>query len=624
MGYELVLAAIKPIAKEVYGMIIKLAKANKKSIAISEANIEEALSQHLKKVNTFSSEISFRELNKPKSLSSIYIPLDLSLNLLNEKGEPKESESEKNESQSASKVIESVFTKTNNNVILKGVPGAGKSTTLKYICQKLLTDEFFLNKQIKFPILIRLREDDVLNNQSIPIFEYILTVFGIIIESTVKLPSPSEEKIQLDNFKKLTALRILNEHSPLLVLDGIDEVSNEIVKDKIIKNINELSLSATNARFILTTRKGDDLFHIENTQSFELAPLNDSQISDFAAKWLTSSKAYKFINQLKASSVYDSAKRPLTLSHLCAIFEKEGKIPEQSRSIYRKIVNLLILEWNLENQINRLSKFSGFEPDRKKEFLENLSYELSVHFNKNQFSTTDLEKCYRNLYMKYNLPLFQMSEVLNEIQVHNGLITQIGYDKFEFAHKSFQEYLAAEHLVKLPKLPSNHYLLVIPSEMALAVTLSSEPTEYLSYFIEECLLKEKCDLNYLQSFFTRITIEKPDFIESTLLGLSLLKLQDKYCHFILNSLKANSSKENETNKISFQTMNHTFNLLSSFENVVRSIISLFDYFGIRDIGKDNEKTEVTFYRKIDLTLENDTYLMTNDFYNHFMPNNVIL
>jgi len=605
---------IKSLASGAFKVLQKMAKSNNISVKVKEENIEDALDQHLTKVNNFSSEISFRELNAPKSLLSVYVPLDLSLNSVFGKAQSHESESK-----IASIVIENVFKETSNNVVLIGAPGSGKTTTIKFICQKLLTDEHFLEGISDFPILIRLREDDILLNKAIPLFEYILNVFGVVVENVFKCVNPEDDKNKLDLFKRRTAIKLMNDYKPLIILDGLDEVSDEYVKNKLIKEINELSLNSKSCRFILTTRKGEDRFHLDNTQMFQVSPLNPDQIKIFANKWLGEKNYKDFLDQLYNSSVSDSAGRPLTLSHLCAIFEREGRIPEKSRSIYRKIVNLLILEWNLENQINRVSKFGGFDPDRKKEFLENLAYELSFILNKNQFNTSDLKTCYNNLSIKFGLPFSQMPEVINEIQVHNGLITQTAFDTYEFAHKSFQEYLAAEFLVRLPKLPTDCDLAKVPSEIALAVTLSSESTDYFIYFIEESLLKFHVDLSFLKSFFYRISIEKPEFKESISLSRTLLMLHSKICEEMINI-----SKEDFGELIpNLDLLNEIFDYLLQFDSVCASLISFSDLHVMSLVSKTTMYYKVRVLSKYGEVNFPKTLYITKKMYDRFynVPSN---
>lgn len=522
MKFNLLFEASKIIGKELFKELIKSAKNDNKVIKVSENNIESSLSRHFTKVNSFTKEISFKELNKPRSLFSIYIPLDLLLNLRDR--QLNDNATEPTGIKAASEVIEDIFTTSTNNIVIIGVPGAGKTTTLKYICQKLLTDENYLSQEIKYPLLVRFRESEILDNEAIPLFEYILNIYGIIVDNGPSNLTEEEKRKSLNYFKKNFVLKLLDSQYPLLLLDGIDEISDERVKSSVISNINDIALGAPNARFILTTRKGDDTFHINNSRQFELSELNDAQIFQFSKKWLGDITVNNFLTQLKESTVYDSGRRPLTLSHLCAIFEKEGKIPEKSKSIYKKVVNMLISEWNSENDIHNHSKFTNFAPDRKKDFLENIAFELSTNFRKYQFTTSDLQKCYLNICYKFDLLHHQMQNVIQEIQIQNGILIQTGYDKFEFSHKSFQEYLAAEYLVKLPKIPKFIQFSNNPYELAIAVSLSSEPSDYLEYLIDELFFLPDFNLRFLKGFFTRIELEKPDFNDSYLLGKSLLKL----------------------------------------------------------------------------------------------------
>ena len=47
-----------------------------------------------------------------------------------------------------------------------------------------------------------------------------------------------------------------------------------------------------------------------------------------------------------------------------------------------------------------------------------------------------------------------IASVIAELESHTGLFIQSGFDQFEFAHKSLQEFLTAEYLVKLPSIPT--------------------------------------------------------------------------------------------------------------------------------------------------------------------------
>ena len=71
-------------------------------------------------------------------------------------------------------------------------------------------------------------------------------------------------------------------------------------------------------------------------------------------------KADDFLYKVKHSPFADTSIKPLNLAHLCAIYNRIGNVPEQPKTIYRKVVNLLIEEWDEQRLIIRKTAFEGF------------------------------------------------------------------------------------------------------------------------------------------------------------------------------------------------------------------------------------------------------------------------
>ena len=101
---------------------------------------------------------------------------------------------------------------------------------------------------------------------------------------------------------------------------------------------------------------------------------------------------------------------------------------------------------------------------------------------------------------------------------------QAGYDVFEFPHKSIQEYLTAEFIVKLPTIPFQKKMLSFPSEFAISVAISSKPSLYLIQLMFDKFKNLPLTKGFLESFLDRISLEKPDFQPDPLLALSILYL----------------------------------------------------------------------------------------------------
>ncbi len=120
-------------------------------IELSHSSLENSLNTHLKTINNWSKNVSFNDINEAKSLLSIYIHLDFFLTPIKRRLENEEG---------IKVALEELFQRSENHIIVLGQPGAGKTTSMKYLCQKLMFDGDFDIADLNFPIFIRLRDFD--------------------------------------------------------------------------------------------------------------------------------------------------------------------------------------------------------------------------------------------------------------------------------------------------------------------------------------------------------------------------------------------------------------------------------------------------------------------------------
>lgn len=478
--------------------------------------IELALTQHTKEIINWSTEVKFNDLTHAKRTTQVFVNLEILLvpvkTIFDESEVPKRLSSR------------DIFTEVKSHLVILGQPGAGKSTLMKFICQSVLTDEDYYPGDINIPILIRLRDLNTKFSGRIekaPIINHLFDLLGLTLK-------PEKNDIDSDDIhiaKEKILLPLLEELKCLIILDGYDEITEKKYKSRVIEDFKKLILRLNDARVLLTSRSSDFNYSFENLDVLEICPLTFSQITEFAKKWLENpEKVDKFLYELRSSPFYDTAIRPLTIAHLCAIYERSGKIPDKPKTVYRKIVNLLLEEWDEQRGVQRLSDYGAFETDRKLEFLCNLSYELTTEYRKSTFNDDDLKITYSKIYINFDLQKDQVNDVVQEIESHTGLLIEIGYHRFEFAHKSLQEYLCAEHLVKLPVIPKFEVLAAIPNELAIAVTISSSPSNYFVELVFNYLLQEKVGESFITNFINRLVMEKPDFNSSKELGFALVIL----------------------------------------------------------------------------------------------------
>jgi hypothetical protein len=416
-----------------------------------------------------------------------------------------------------------LFSATYKHIVILGQPGAGKTTLTKYICQEIITNAEFHPEIINVPFLLRLRDLNMRLSEKPdknPIINSLFEILGLSLQLPVN--EVKEEDILLA--KERILIPILEELKCLIILDGYDEIADAKNKERIVEDFKRLILSLNQSKVLMTSRNGDFQLSLENVDVLEICPLSEEQIKEFVTKWLCDqSRINNFIHQLKESPFFDTAIRPLTLGHLCAIFERSGKIPDKPKTVYRKIVNLLLEEWDEQRGIKRISKYALFEIDRKFEFLCRLSYELTINYRMTIFSNNSLRSIYNQIFADFDLRKNESTKVITELETHTGLILQVGYEEFEFAHKSIQEFLCAEHLVKLPVIPEFKFIGFLPNELAIAVTISSSPSQYFVELVFNHFATKASD-SFITNFVNRLVIEKPDFNTSKELCLALIVL----------------------------------------------------------------------------------------------------
>jgi len=101
---------------------------------------------------------------------------------------------------------------------------------------------------------------------------------------------------------------------------------------------------------------------------------------------------------------------------------------------------------------------------------------------------------------------------------------EVAYERYEFAHKSIQEYLAAEYILRLPSYPED-VTMVMPNEMALATAMSSDSGRYFSAVVRAAVSANISDLSgFSAPFLRRLSLEKVDFNADYSFGYSVITL----------------------------------------------------------------------------------------------------
>lgn len=412
--------------------------------------------------------------------------------------------------------------------VLLGAPGAGKTTALKRIARQMLTTPpAQRSDRFQYPVVLRLRELRAGETVSEAIANR-LGLRGVKRQAVLDLEPASDVKWQLpvtiESARVLTT--VLNTSRAVVMFDGLDEVERDRLGE-VIQELEKLAHHLRDCKVIITCRSGAYSSHIEGFHLLELCPLEEEDTRNIAERWLAGDAA-AFLKALSLLPYKDVADRPLLVTQLMVLFKRSGFLPGRPAEVCRRLVRLLLEEWDAQRRVSRRSKYAGFAPDRKLEFLTAVAYHLTYKVRAKVFSHELLTSVYLNVRESFGLPANEAGQVAAEIESHTGVIAETAA-AYEFSHLSLQEYLCAEYLVRAPFADKLiEYTESYPAPVAMAVALSTNPSGWFGGLF----LRSKRAVHFtpgsLADFLSRVLIEQPSFDASPVLGICLVWLMHEF------------------------------------------------------------------------------------------------
>lgn len=364
---------------------------------------------------------------------------------------------------------------TSPAAIILGSPGSGKTTTLRWLAYHMASasnkwfyrlPEGLSHKQI--PILIDIRDyAKKISTEDLSFEEFLIKYLGKI--------HPQLPSLILNKLKKGRCL---------LLLDGLDEVANDILRRKVAGNIYDFIASYSDEkstkkrfnRFVITSRiVGYEEGPFNSYAHYTLLELTEEQIDGFLSTWcpaierhmIQSAERSKELNALQkiqanvagmeqknllletiksSPGIRRLAVNPLMLTIL-SLIQRNGKtLPHRRIDLYQIVTRTLLDNWN---------QGTGREALNIKLAEQTLSA-LAYHIHRSDRLSTerDVKNIVRHSMTKfYERDLTQADEdmvdnFIETIRRTSGVFVETGQGLFSFMHRTFQEYYTAQYILQ--------------------------------------------------------------------------------------------------------------------------------------------------------------------------------
>lgn len=373
-------------------------------------------------------------------------------------------------------------------IVITGKPGSGKSTLLKYLAVTYAQRQHKTVSKVSrkapnlIPILLPVREisGKILQKQD---------VAKIIVNSLDEL-----DLAKTDRFSKWIT-RCLKRGRCLVMIDGLDEVANELNLKRVNLWVNNLIRRYPDNFFVITSRQfGHDETILKNIIALEVRDLDLACAEDFIVKWYfnrertaqTVARLGRYGRSKKWSSVWQQllpwgdsvsadhaaalknanrsagelitnirgnpslakmAVNPLSLSMMVIVHSSGNHLPESRAELYRVICDSLLSSRHNANFLSKRDSRNelSLNKEQKLAILQNLALNL-MKVSSLEFASHEANELVSQPTLKaIGQTDADIDDVIEQMK-NSGLLVDSGMGHRQFSHRCIQEYLAASQV----------------------------------------------------------------------------------------------------------------------------------------------------------------------------------
>ena len=270
------------------------------------------------------------------------------------------------------------------------------------------------------------------------------------------------------------------ESTPVFVLlDGLDEVAAED-RRTIVKAIDRFVDQYPHNRYLATCRiyaYVDESYRLNRFRQTVLAPFNEDQVNGFIKAWYAElvrqthldqetgeQQSSKLISAVQQRGLMELAERPLLMTVMALLHTSYGQLPEDRIELYQWTVDLLFRRWkgHIGGENSLLDALDM--PQLRMTDLEAGLYHAAFDAHAGHGDaegTADIPEMTLLKGLKPYLGSFDKAEMfVHYVRERAGLLIRHKTDAYTFPHRTFQEFMAACHLVRMKDYPKEAASLV--------------------------------------------------------------------------------------------------------------------------------------------------------------------
>jgi hypothetical protein len=337
-------------------------------------------------------------------------------------------------------------------------PGGGKSTLLKRLAvayadpERRMLAEDRLPARKWLPLLFRCRE---LRGQARSPFP---TLIGTLAARACLGEYTAAFRAVVDG--------ALRNGEVLLMVDGLDEISDQGDRTAFVRNLRTLLGIYPNISLVTTSREAG-FRHVAGLLAtvctcMRVADFSEDDIRRLTVAWhrhvvgdrpeIIADAERLAAAIIESDRIRRLAVNPLMLTTLLLVKRWVGQLPTRRSVLYGKAVEVLLMTWNVE----------GYEPIDQDEALPQLCFVACAMMQRKVQKTSrpDLMRLLREareqLSAELSFARIPAAEFVSRVELRSSLLMMSGHEVvdgtltefYEFRHLTFQEYLTAKGIVE--------------------------------------------------------------------------------------------------------------------------------------------------------------------------------